>query len=140
MLKLKNILGFLTSPRAPSAAELEVERARLDSERKGVLNHAYGFVSRGNRVGGILHIEKYLESESSHPTAGIWFFKEMLEWEHHDAALAFGRDLIGRLLRAGLPSEARKILLQCKQLDERFLPRPEDQIPLATTSTDATQP
>ena len=141
MLKLKNILDFLTSPRAPSAAELELERTRLDSERKGVLSHAYGFISRGNRAGGIHHIEKYLEeSEGRHPTAGIWFFKEMTEWDHPDAALAFGRDLIGRLLRAGFAPEARKILLQCKQLDERFLPRPEDQIPLATTPTDATQP
>ena len=140
MLKLKNILGFLTAPRAPSAAELELERARRDSERKGVLSHAYGFISRGNRAGGIHHIESYLESESCHPLEGIWFFNAMTEWEHPDAALAFGQDLIGRLLRAGFEPEARKILLLCKQLDERFLPRPEDQIPLAAAPPDVTRP
>ena len=140
MLKFKNILGLLTSSRVPSAEELELERTRLDNERKAVLNHAYGFISRGNRAGGIRHIESYLESESIQPTTGIWFFNAMREWEHPDAALAFGRELIGKLLRAGHTAEARKILLQCKALDQRFLPRPEDQIPLAATEPEATQP
>lgn len=140
MRKLKNLLGLLTSPRAPSTEELELERARLDAERNGVLNHAYGFISRGNRAGGIRHIESYLESESSHPVEAVWFFNAMTEWEHPDAALAFGRELIGRLLREGFPTEARKILLRCKALDERFLPRPEDQIPLAAESPEVTRP
>lgn len=140
MLKFKNILRSLISSPVPSTEDPELERARLDSERKAVLNHAYGFISRGNRAGGIRHIESYLESEASHPAAGIWFFNAMRDWEHPDAALAFGRELIGRLLRAGHMEEARKILLQCKTLDERFLPRPEDQIPLAATPPEATRP
>ena len=59
--------------------------------------------------------------------------------EHPEAALAFGRDLIGKLLRAGFQAEARKVFLRCQRLDERFLPRPEDQIPLAAIDSNVTQ-
>ena len=140
MLKLTNILGFLRPAREPSPEDLEAERARLEQEQRRVLNHAYGFISRGNRAGGIRHIQQYLETVASDATTGIWFFNAMTEWEHPEAALAFGRELIGQLLKAGYQLEARKILLQCKHLDGAFLPRPEDQIPLAAESSDGLRP
>ena len=140
MLKLNRIFGLLRLAREPSPEELEAERARLENVQRSVLNHAYGFISRGNRAGGIRHIQRYLETEASDTTAGIWFFNAMTEWEHPDAALAFGRELIGQLLRDGFHAEARKILLLCKHLDEGFLPRPEDQIPLAAESSESMRP
>ena len=135
MLKLENILSLFRLNRAPSEERLREDQELLDKERQGVLNHAYGFVSRGNRAAGIRHIEQYLEEGSWDAAAGIWFFDAMTEWEHPDAALAFGRDLIGRLLRGGYGPEARKVLLRCRSLDDRFLPRPEDQIPLSAETT-----
>ncbi len=136
MLKFREFLGFLRPARGPNAAGLEPEQARLQKERQSILNHAYGFISRGNRAAGVRHIEEYLGSETWDAATGIWFFDAMTGWEHPDAALAFGRDLIGRLLLGGFEGEARKVLLQCKLLDDGFLPRPQDQIPLA----EATRP
>lgn len=133
--KLKEFLASFGPTQHPSDADIEQDEARLDAERQSALNHAYGFVSRGNRAAGLAHIEAYLAAASPDGAEGIWFFNAMTRWEHPDAALAFGRDLIGRLLRAGMVPDARKVLSQCEHLDARFLPRPEDQIPLATSST-----
>jgi len=132
--KLKEFLVSFAPAQQPSNADVELEEARLDAERRRILNHAYGIVSRGNRAAGLAHIEDYIAAAAD-VAEGIWFFNEMTRWEHSDAALAFGRDLIGRLLRAGMVPDAHKVLLQCEHLDARFLPRPEDQIPLAAAST-----
>lgn len=135
LTKLKEFLASFAPAQHPSNADIEREEARLDAERQSILNHAYGIVSRGNRAAGLAHIEEYITAASADVTEGIWFFNAMTRWEHSDAALAFGRDLIGRLLRAGMVPDAHKVLLQCEHLDARFLPRPEDQIPLAAAPT-----
>lgn len=108
----------------------ELDQARLDDRRTGVLNHAYGFISRGNRDGGLQHVFAWLDQDPQPAAAWPWFFEQMLRWENTETALIFARAWVGELLQAGLNIQAVKIMLRARLVDERFRPRPAD-LPLA---------
>ncbi len=55
----------------------------LEKERQKVANHAYGFVSRNNRTGGLAHIRQWIEKEADTDAAYAWFFREMLTRNLH---------------------------------------------------------
>lgn len=105
-------------------------QARLDDRRAAVLNHAYGFVSRGNRDGGLKHIYTWLENDPQPVAAWPWFFEQMLRWEKTDAALCLAQVWVGKLLRSGLEIQAVKIMLRARLVNERFRPLSAD-LPLA---------
>lgn len=104
----------------------ELEQARLDDRRVAVLNHAYGFVSRGNRDGGLSHVFAWLERDPQPAAAWPWFFEQMLHWEDTDAALVLAQAWIGELLRSGLNVQAVKVMLRARLINERFRPRAAD--------------
>lgn len=112
------------------ATDNDTERhlARLDAQRAGILNHAYGFFSRGNRDGGMAHIRKWLDTDP-HPAAGwAWFFEQMLRWENTEPALLFAQTYINRLLHNGLQIQAVKIMLRARLVNERFRPLSGDTV------------
>ncbi len=111
----------------PEAMEVEPEKqiANLEKERTGVLNHAYGFASRGNRTGALVHIESWLARDPDPDAAWFWFFDQMLRWEEQDHALFFAQRYVGQLLERGDRIGAVKVILRGRLVNERFRPERE---------------
>jgi hypothetical protein len=112
-------------PAALSATESE-NREELIGERQGVIGHAYGFVSRGNRAGGLAHVQSHIDGEYDQDEAYRWFFSEMLKWENSDAALFFAQSYLHRLLLQQSEPAALKLLSQCYHANPKFQPAAED--------------
>ena len=125
VLKQNDVAMQVDIPDAiPITAE---ERAEdLDNERQKVANHAYGFISRGNREGGFVHIRQWLEKETERDEAYQWFFLEMLKWETTEPALFFAQVYLGQLLRWGMESEALKVIARCLHENPRWKPAQAD--------------
>ncbi len=104
--------------------ELTIER--LDREREAVLNHAYGLVSRGNREGGLAHIDGFLAESDFVLEDYAWFFDGMMRWERNDAALFFAQPYLTALLDGGQEIAALKLLSRCGQEDPSFRPAASD--------------
>ena len=98
----------------------------LDHERQKVANHAYGFISRGNRDGGFAHIRQWLEKETVVEESYPWFFHEMRKWETSDPALFFAQEYLGQLLKWQLDNEALKLIGRCLHENARWRPLQED--------------
>jgi hypothetical protein len=101
----------------PDAAVLD---RKLSAERKAVAVHAYGFISRGNREGGLRHIRERIDAEADVDAAYQWFFDEMMSWESGDAALYFAQPYLSRLLRLEQESAAIRLLTRCVHRNPRF--------------------
>lgn len=129
LLECDDLLDDVAIPEDDTTSA-EVEQTRLDDRRAAVLNHAYGFVSRGNRDGGLAHVFAWLDQDPQPAAAWPWFFDQMLRWENNDSALVFAQAWVGELLRSGLGIQAVKIMLRARLVNERFRPRDED-LPLA---------
>ncbi len=112
----------------PDAMEVEPEKqiANLDKQRLGVLNHAYGFASRGNRDGALRHIDSWLSQDPDPDAAWAWFFEQMLGWDETDHALFFAQRYLSRLLERGDRIGAAKVLLRGRLYNERFRPADGD--------------
>ena len=110
----------------PLEPEVEKQISDLDKQRTAVLNHAYGFVSRGNREGGLGHIYSWLQDDPDPEQAWPWFFEHMLQWEQGQNALFFAQRYLSRLLTADEPVRAVKLVLRCQLLDASFRPFRED--------------
>ena len=98
----------------------------ISKERTSVLNHAYGFISRGNRAGGLKHIVTWLDKDPEPDTAWAWFFEQMLQWEIQEPALVFAQQYLGRLLEAEDYVLAVKLMMRCRMINEAFKPLPDD--------------
>lgn len=110
----------------PVEPDQEMLAAKLSKERTEVLNHAYGFISRGNRDGGFRHIRAWLESDPDPDAAWQWFFEQMLRWEIKEPALVYAQTYLGRLLHCGDDVAAVKLMLRCRLINEAFRPLPDD--------------
>lgn len=104
-------------PQEPSASELYED---LIGERQRVANHAYGFISRGNRDGGFAHIREWLQDETERDQAYLWFFQEMLKWDSRVPALFFAQDFLHQLLGWNMDREALKLISRCLHEDENW--------------------
>ena len=125
VLKQNDVAMQVDIPDAiPITAEGRAED--LDNERQQVANHAYGFISRGNRDGGFTHIRQRLEKETVRDEAYQWFFLEMLKWETKEPALFFAQDYLGQLLRWGMENEALKVIARCLHENPRWKPAQTD--------------
>ena len=101
-------------------------REQLLKNRQDVANHAYGFVSRGNRAGGLQHIRTRIDAEADPDDASRWFFNEMLKWESSDAALFFAQSWLTRLLYRQQSVDALKLVSRCLLENPAFRPLAED--------------
>ena len=124
---LTHAVGLEEEVGIADAIEVEPDKqlANLDKQRTGVLNHAYGFASRGNRAGAMNHIESWLREDPDPDAGWPWFFDQMLRWEQTDHALFFAQRYIGRLLATGDRVSAVKVILRGRLVNERFRPAPE---------------
>ncbi|MDH5344411.1 MAG: hypothetical protein OEW59_01515 [Gammaproteobacteria bacterium] len=105
----------------------EAEAAdEIADARHRALDHAYGFISRGNRDGGFNHIRDHIAAEEDASAAVAWFFNEMMRWEKKDAALFFGQDCFAHFLHHDNDAMALKIALRCIHEDPSWRPRSED--------------
>ena len=125
ILREKNLIDnvYIDDPLEP---DVEQQIADLDKERTSILSHAYGFISRGNRDGGLSHVFAWLAEDPDPDAAWEWFFQGMLRWENNEAALYFAQHYLARLLAADEPLRANKVVLRCRLINERFRPLAED--------------
>ena len=100
--------------------------ADLEKQRQSVATHAYGFVSRGNRTGGLDHVRKWIATEPDLLDAYRWFVAAMLSWESKEAALFLAQDYLGGLLRQRRNEEAIKLMSRCLHEDSRWKPAAVD--------------
>ena len=110
----------------PLTASTIQSRSELVGERQAIISHAYGFVSRGNRAGGLAHIQSQIDREYDPDEASYWFFNEMLKWENSDAALFFAQGYLHRQLQQSREAAALKVLSQCFHANPKFRPAAED--------------
>jgi len=122
----------------PDAMEPEVEKvlAGLQSDRIKVVNHAYGFASRGNRDGGLEHIYDWLVKDPDPDAAWPWFLDQMLRWEDTYPALLLAQQYVGRLLEHNDKIGAVKLMLRCRLVNEEFRPLSAD-LPAAISAAEA---
>jgi len=123
----------LPAPLQKDAAEVAGE---LEESRTAVLNHAYGFVSRGNREGGFQHVFDSIHKDPDPVAAWAWFFDRMLKWENQTTAMFFAQHYLHDQLRHGEQLPAVKLMLRCRLVDEYFRPLPED-VPAAIAACNA---
>jgi len=110
----------------PLEPDVEQQLSDLAAERTAVLNHAYGFVSRGNRAGGLEHVYAWLRQDPDPDDAWPWFLAQMLKWEQDEHALFFAQRYLSRLLGHDDFIKASKLMLRCRLVNERFRPLAED--------------
>ena len=112
----------------PDSAEPDAEKVlgAQEGDRIKALNHAYGFISRGNRDGGMRHIYDWLTEDPDPGSAWPWFLEEMLRWEDNYPGLLLAQQYVGRLLEHGDKVSAVKLILRCRMLNERFRPLSAD--------------
>jgi hypothetical protein len=124
---------FVDDVHIPDAlpATADQTREELLRDRQGIIGHAYGFLSRGNRAGGLAHIQSHIDGEYDQDEAYKWFFNEMLKWENSDAALFFAQAYLHRLLLQQNEAAALKLLSQCLHANEQFRPASEDRDDMA---------
>jgi hypothetical protein len=113
----------IEAPLLPSEAEAAAGR---DADRRKVANHAYGFISRGNREGGFQHVREWIAGEADADDAVNWFFNEMMRWENRDAALRFGQECFAHFLHHERDAMALKLVSRCLHEDPAWRPRRED--------------
>lgn len=121
---------------APLQRGVDEETAELEESRTAALNHAYGFISRGNREGGFQHVFDTIQEDPDPVGAWAWFFNRMLKWENQATAMFFAQHYLHDQLRHGEQLPAVKLIMRCRLVDEYFRPLPED-MPAAIAACDA---
>jgi hypothetical protein len=120
-----NAAGIKVDIPPPLEPDAEKPAADLINERTIVLNHAYGFVSRGNRDGGLQHVYDWIRKEADADAAWQWFFEQMLTWESNTAALTFAQPYLSWLLDGRHDMQALKLIARCRLENPRFKPLPD---------------
>ena len=146
LFSFSSVVGTLIEPfdlvddvDIPDAEEADDDELaeKLEVARTAVLAHAYGFVSRNNREGGLNHIVGWIEKEADVASAWAWFFDRMLTWEQQHHALFFAQKYIHDMLRHGERIPAVKVILRCRLVDEQFHPFRDD-LPAAIQAAEST--
>jgi len=101
-------------------------RDELTEDRRKIADHAYGFISRGNREGGFKHIRQSIKTDPDPDDAVGWYFNEMMRWENKDAALFFGQEVLSHYLHHENDSRALKLMAGCMHEDPAWKPKAED--------------
>lgn len=122
----------------PDAIEPEIDKVLelQEGQRIKVLSHAYGFISRGNRDGGLNHIYDWLAKDPDPDGAWLWFFEQMLRWEDNYPGLLLAQQYVGRLLELGDDVGAVKLIMRCRLINEDFRPLSAD-LPRAIAAANA---
>ncbi len=119
------LMADVSIPDALEPAQDEID-ANVEQECTAILNHAYGFISRGNRAGGFKHVTEWAAASPDPRAAWAWFFERMLVWENQEHALFFAQLYIHDMLGHAENIPALKVLMRCRLVSERFRPLSED--------------
>ena len=125
LLHARDIQFSLTIPDPLEPEEAALQQRQVVA-RQGVLTHAYGFISRDNRAGGMAHVRNALGEESYSDDAWRWYLTEMLKWESKEAAMMLAQEYLTQLLHEQRDVEAVKLMSRCLLEDRRFRPLPDD--------------
>ena len=130
--------GLIDAIDLPDAAEPDPDKAFAAevADRRRVLNHAYGLVSRGNRDGGLEHIYASLREDPDPHAAWRWYLEQMLCWEDSCPGLLLAQQHLGHLFEAGDLVGAVKLMLRCRLIDPTFRPLSAD-LPRAIAAAEA---
>lgn len=110
----------IETPAGPEPGKVVSE---LDRKRNGVLNHAYGFASRGNVDGALQHVTAWIRQDEAYPgDAWPWFLDAMLRWDDTYPALRLAQEYLDLLLAAGEHRAAAKLMLRCRHVNPEFRP------------------
>lgn len=101
-------------------------RDELTADRRKIADHAYGFISRGNREGGFRHIRQSIRTDPDPDDAVGWYFNEMMRWENKDAALFFGQEVLSHYLHHENDALALKLMAGCLHENPAWKPKAED--------------
>lgn len=120
--------GVVDEVYLPDVVETSDEKLRDDIEkhRAGVLSHAYGFISRDNRQGGMRHVIADIGKDDDPAAAWAWYFDRMLGWENQQHALFFAQHYVRDALRHGEDITALKVIMRCRLVSAGFKPFSED--------------
>lgn len=131
--------GLVDDVYVPDAVEPTEKEILTDIEknRVGVLAHAYGFISRDNRKGGLSHIMSEIGKDPDPSGAWAWYFDRMLGWEDQNHALFFAQHYVRDALRHGEDVAAVKTIMRGRAVSERFRPFTED-VPAAIAAAERT--
>lgn len=124
---------YIPDAREPGAAAVLGD---LEKHRVAVLGHAYGFISRDNRRGGLEHIIDAIGRDPEPAAAWAWYFNRMLGWENRQHALFFAQHYVHDALQHGEHVAAVKAIMRCRLVDEHFKPFPDD-LPAAIEAAQA---
>lgn len=113
-------------PEMPQQDEASVASAAIEKSRINVLSHAYGFISRGNRDGGLNHLLESVAEDPDPVAARLWYFERMLTWDNTLPALFFAQHNVRDHLQHGEQVPAVKLIMRCRLIDAQFRPFPED--------------
>lgn len=130
-----NLFSEIDLPAAEEADEDKLRRG-LARQRAKVLDHAYGFISRGNRDGGLEHVYRSLASDPDPDAAWPWYLEQMLRWADPYPGLRLAQLYLGRLLETGDRVAAVKLILRCRLVDGSFRPLSAD-LPRAIAAAEA---
>jgi len=114
--------GFDADP-VSTTADIRAAQARAVAE------HAYGFFSRGNCVGGLSHIEDFIArfEELDDKTAAFEsLFQLMLGWQDRRPGLLLGQRYLAFLVATDQSQRALKTLSRCLHESPDFRPLPAD--------------
>lgn len=125
VMSSQDIFDDVSIPDATEPGHSEIEQ-NLERARNAILTHAYGFISRGNREGGLKYIVDDIERDPDVLGAWAWYFDRMLGWEQKQHALFFAQKYIHDLLLHGDEIPALKVIMRCRLIDEQFRPLKED--------------
>lgn len=123
-------------PEMPLQDEVTAASEALDKSRTKELSHAYGFISRGNREGGLEHLLAAVDNDPEPVAARLWYFERMLTWDNTMPALFFAQHTVHDHLQHGEQVPAVKLIMRCRLIDEQFRPFAED-IDAAIRAADA---
>lgn len=110
----------------PVQASEEMRDEATERERTRILGHAYALLSRGNRAGGLEHIQTFVNGSASPAEEYRWFFDSMMRWEQPEHGLWFGQRYLSHLLAEGESQAALKLISRCLYVNPAFKPLPED--------------
>ena len=129
------LVDDVSIPESIEPGEKEIV-ANLEKSRAEILGHAYGFISRGNREGGLQEIFDWIEMDQDPAGAWAWFFEHMMRWERVDHALFFAQHYIRDLFKYGDYIPALKVIMRCRLVNDQFRPFRED-VPTAIEAAES---
>ena len=126
LVKPYGLIENIEIPETPQQDEASVVSAAIEKARTNVLSHAYGFISRGNRDGGLNHLLESVAEDPDPVAARSWYFERMLTWDSTLPALFFAQHNVRDHLQHGEQVQAVKLIMRCRLIDAQFRPFPED--------------